>query len=453
MIAEALKDTSPDYRVGLPEESRLVYMWDPRVVDGIDEKLFPQFKNYDQRALVLAQDGDLVYIGAEGDNLERARSFVKDYLNPLGFGPNPEDIYSLGENANAPVSDLWLGDASKRKELGKHIYEKVGDKGVLSPYFYNEDFRRFAGDIGIDYSGPDNEEIISRISDKDRFVQFIDQEVGINVGPYEILTGDFETNLRRILNSGQMGDTLYGRGAKGATGLGHYPIDRENVSKMARKMRGEIGVTERVLVQPNYGEHRSPSIIYRVNGGVHQLGPLSSQILDGNNAHVGNLNPGMKLPGGLEGVIEERSRQIFEKARDLGFKGEGGLDWMITKGYGIIPAEINARPTGNTAPAFVQGRFNNNSDKPVYGASFNVVSPTYREFGQVAEALDDLLVTDKNATSGIMPMQTGDLHSKGKMVVVALGESAEESLRVGREGADRLGDKEVQKYLREESIN
>jgi len=233
--------------------------------------------------------------------------------------------------------------------------------------------------------------------------------------------------------------------------MGHYPINGKNIIEMAQQMQADLDTTKRVLIQPDYGKHRSPSVIYRVNGGVHQLSPLSSQILDSDRSHIGNLNPGMKLADNLESVIEEKSKRIFEAARNMGFKGEGGLDWMIPEEYGELPAEINARPTGNTAPAFVHNRFSSNCS--VYGSSFNVISPSIRTFDQVRVALDRLLISDKGATSGIMPIQTGDLHSRGKMVVVALGESAEESLRIARNGADRLGDNNVKQYLMEESIN
>lgn len=444
-----------NYRAGL-EGRALVFAHNPVNLDGVGAENREYLQKYDQRALAIASKGDAVLIEGTAADLENARALTR-YLNTLGYGPNPDHIYSIGDRSGQLIYADLLDHDHKATELGELVRRGIGDNAILSPYHYTPHFERMATNMGLGYLGPSgNHDVVKTIADKDTYLDFLQERLGINVGPYLVLTPDqdIELELRRILMDNKLGGSLYGKGAEGVSGFGHYKdINSGNVGELAPEIAANMDVMKRLVIQPVYDIQDTPSVIYRsTDQGIYRLSPLGNQLMGDEGDHQGNLVPPAGLKKGLESRIEQESDRIAIAVHELGFRGEFGVDSM-TDDYGpvgnILPGEINARTTGFTPLAVIHQQSTERFRTDMHALYFSTKTERHRKLEQVMEDLarPDLLITDPSRKTGVMPIFTGQMPYNGKVGLAVLASSREERAEISRSAARAMGDEKALAFL------
>ncbi len=444
-----------NYRAGL-QGRNLVFLHNPVNLEGVGSDLQRTYlQKYDQRALAVASQGDAVVIEGTPADLANARELTR-YLNTLGYGPDPNHIYSIGDRSGQLVYADLLDHEHLGTELGEQVRDGIGGNAILSPYHYTPHFQTLAERMNMGYLGPtDNHDVVKRLADKDTYLHFLQAMLGTNVGAYEVIRPgqNVETELRRILDEGHMGATLYGKGAEGVSGFGHYKdITEQNVGDVAREVTAELDVMHRFVVQPQYEIRDTPSVIYRImDSGVYKLSPVGNQLMGNDGDHQGNLVPPAGFPEGLESMVDDVSDRIAGAARDIGFRGELGVDSMTDPYENILPGEINARPTGFTPLAVIHQQSTERFGEPVHALYFSTKSGKPETLGSVMHRLDqaNVLITTQDQRSGVMPIFTGQMPYNGKVGMAVIARDRDERADLARDAATALGDMNALAFLTE----
>jgi len=443
-----------NYRAGLNDKS-LVFLHNPVNLEGVGPGEREYLKKYDQRALPIASEGDAVVIEGTSLDLDNARQLTR-YLNTLGYGPNPEHIYSIGNRKGELVYADLLDNEHLGVDLGNAVTSGIGRDAILSPYHYTPHFELLAQRMGIDYLGPsNNHDSVKTLADKDHFLKFLQDELGTNVGAYEVIHPgqNVEGELRRILDEGNMGATLYGKGAEGVSGFGHHKnINNININNISRKVAAQMDDMKRFVVQPQYDIRDTPSVIYRITDeGVYGLSPVGNQLMGNDGDHQGNMVPPAGFPEGLESIVEEVSDRIAGAAYKIGFRGELGIDSMTDPYQNILPGEINARPTGFTPLAVIHERSTTRFNNPVHALYFSTKSGNPENLDEVMYKLGNagVLITDPDQRSGVMPIFTGQMPYNGKVGMAVIAESRDKRGEIARDAASALGDMDALQFLTE----
>lgn len=444
-----------NYRAGLNGKS-LVFAHNPVNLEGVGEGNRDYLQKYDQRAIAIASQGDAVLIEGTQADLKNAKDLAT-YLNTFGYGPDPAHIYSIGDRSDQLIYSDLLDHDDQASDLGRLVRAGIGDNAILSPYHYTDHFEKLATNMGLDYLGPKgNHGVVKKIADKDTYLDFLQEELGINVGPYLVLTPDqdIELQLRTILMDNKMGGSLYGKGAEGVSGFGHYrDINSKNVGELAPQIAAEMDVMKRFVVQPVYDIQDTPSVIYRATDqGIYRLSPLGNQLMGDEGDHQGNLVPPAGLKKGLESRIEQESDRIARAVYELGFRGEFGVDSM-TDAYGpvgnILPGEINARTTGFTPLAVIHQRSTERFGSNVHALYFSTKTDKHRTLEHVRDDLSEarLLITNPDEEIGVMPIFTGQMPYNGKVGLAVLANSREQRAEIARNAARAMGDEKALAFL------
>lgn len=383
----------------------------------------PGFDRYPERALLLAQRGDLVCVGAPID-----QDYL-GYLAGLGIGPRAEDVV-VAEGAGALADRLRAAPGPLVQRL-----RGTGDEVVwIEPYAASDAAFALAAALRCESGAavrvrsglPE----ITTHADQKHLMRERAAALGIPVADGEVATlshaggrrrgdlGPVREAIERQL--GRTGRVIV-RGTSGASGSSTFVIGRGGDDTDGVLRRIALRTDNRCyLVEAMVEATTSPNLMLDIPPSGDPIGPaeVSDQRWGRTLVHDGNQSPSCAR---LLAPMEGWARMLASWLRREGYAGPVGFDFVEyrdrrTGGPAAFLAEVNPRVNGASYPLAVRRRL-------APRAAF--VSGTLRtsapRFADVRATLDPLLF-DPERGSGVVPYATGGL-AQGRCAVVALAGS------------------------------
>jgi Pre ATP-grasp domain len=394
----------------------------------------PAYQSYDQRALLMANQADIVCV------LGEVEATYANYLHELGIGPDPKNIVSvtptsdtvpqatltetllensealaqLAERVTAAVP-LWLEpfiagrcELELANRLGGMINRKitlVGAPAVAEQANRKDVQRRWAQELDVPV--PEGEIVVLELGDLGR------------IQSVEPLQMAIERQLRA-------GNRVLVRGCIGASGSATRIVAGNDVDSALAWAAGRTDDTV-YLVDKLYTVRASPSVLFFVEpegGRSIQFIGATDQILDESLRHIGNQSPSRAvLIGDMIGYAERLTAHLCRN----GYIGWIGFDFCeyIDQQTGrpkVFLAEVNPRITGASYPVRVATHWAASDRNLGVLLSANVRTPA-RSFKEVAERCSRHLLR-RDHRAGALPYNTGCL-AHGYCAVMVLDETLE----------------------------
>jgi hypothetical protein len=405
-------------------------------------------KRYDQRALLLAEHGDLVCV------LGTAEPAYVRYLEELGLGPGVEQVVAVDPGpggaggAAATLTQALLRDG---RALARLAARAGADRTVrLEPFMAGRDELALAGRLG-ELLGREVELLgepgaADRANRKDLQRQWA-QELGIPVADGETVPlepaadgtpGSTEPLRSAIARRLRAGERVLVRGCQGISGSATRIVagqqELASVLSWAASRREAAYLVDRL-----YPIGPSPNVLVFVapEGPVRLVG-ATDQVLDANLHHAGNRFPSSaRLVDEMIAHAEALGRHL----RGIGYSGWAGCDFCeypdpATGTPRLFFAELNARTNGASYPIVAASRLAAASrDRPMAFVS-GYAKTTASSFAELSGRLGDRLLRPGGGT-GILPYNTGCL-AHGYCSVLVLDETPEAVQRRWDEVAGEL---------------
>ncbi len=216
-------------------------------------------------------------------------------------------------------------------------------------------------------------------------------------------------------------------------------------------------IAQGVVVEEAWN-HQPWSVVYRITDAGPEFQQFSLQIMEGvapgawvslsqmrkGIAHWGNVvaTPGINLGLITPKLVQAtcvRLKPFLRLVHASGYRGVIGVDLMLTEDKKVFVLECNARPShSGFVGAVVSGVSQHWRGAPVVVAGGNVVLPARTNtYTRVKECLGSLLLTSSTPTTGCVVYHPTLPQQAGKVGIMAVGPTYDESLRVFRE-AERV---------------
>jgi Pre ATP-grasp domain len=382
----------------------------------------PGFDRYPERALLLAEPGDLVCVGAPVD------PDYLDFLGGLGLGPKAEDVV-------VAQGDGTL--AERLRAAPRALLQRVprgGDPVWLEPYASSDAVFVLAAalrcETGVAVRVRAGLPEITAHADQKHLMRERAQAMGIPVAEGEVALlahagGRRRGDLGPVRDAierqvGRTGRVIV-RGSSGASGSSTFLVGRGGDDTDGVLRRIALRTDNRwYLVESMVEATASPNLMLDIPADGAPLGPaeVSDQRWGQVLVHDGNQSPSCAR---LVAPMEGWARMLASWLQREGYVGPIGFDFVEhrdrrTGGPSAFLAEVNPRVNGASYPLAVRRRL-------APRAAF--VSGTVRTdagcFAQVRAALGTLLF-DPERRTGVVPYATGGLSAR-RCAVVALAAS------------------------------
>lgn len=406
-----------------------------RSLQGLGDSL-PGLDRYAERALLLAEEGDVVCVPRPVD------PGYLDFLAALGLGPRPEHIVvpnGNGSGSGRPLAERLLSDPGV---LSRAAHELRAREVMLEPYAATPDVMALAEVMERESGIPvrvDGSPRITRFADQKHHMRAKAQELGIPVAEGEVAELAFPGGRRRrdlepvraaverqLRHTGR----VIVRGASGASGSSTFVVGRggEDTSGVLRRIAARTD--NRVyLVEAMVEATVSPNVQIHVPA---DEGPLVTVGITDQRWSRGLTHAGNQLPSSARTVeaMDAWARTLATWMRGQGYSGLVGFDFVeyrdpLTGGVRAFLAEVNPRVNGGTYPLAVRARLNQaaaRSGRPQAPAFVSgTVDTRAPTFARVKAAIGHLLF-DPDRGTGVLPYATGCLEH-GKCAIVALAGS------------------------------
>jgi hypothetical protein len=391
--------------------------------------------NYDQRALVLLDKGDLIITRNQIDPA------YLDYLTSLGF--NLEDVKCYTSRASIQTYDSIFYEP----ELVDFLKDCQGFE--LSTYNLTEFEYDFAVQNKLILSG--NYKVAEKYGLKSYFRELC-QELGLPVvfGFEKLSDVDLIIDYIKKINSKnvliRLDEGVSGAGnflLNKAEFLGKTNTDKVQIIKKILNALPQRQVNSGVTVETWIDEVvSSPSIqLYIHSDGKIDLLSTHDQILEGAEKwFIGSKYPSSSLDFINESVVLE-AKKLGAYFYNQGFVGEFGLDLIITpETYYFV--EANIRTLGTTYPReFVKKIRGGNLE----GINYLAKDVEIKNFEKVTfEKIYDTLEQLKyniNSDSGILIYNTATIPIRGRFDIIIVGKSDLEINGLLREAQNLLSNK------------
>jgi hypothetical protein len=375
-------------------------------------------EHYDQRALLLAERGDLVCVLGTLDD-----TYVR-YLEELGLGPGAEHVVAVGTDPGPAASELSLTQLLLRDDraMARIAEHGVADRPVrLEPFTAGCDelelAQRLGGVLGREVDLLGEPVATERAGRKDLQRRWA-QELGIPLAEGETVVLDPASDgtpasvapLRSAITRRlRAGERVLVRGCVGASGSATRIVAGEE--QLASVLSWAAARPEATyLVDRLYPIGPSPNILVFVapEGPVRFVG-ATDQVLDANLHHAGNRFPSGAL---LVDEMIAHAEALGHHLRDRGYAGWTGCDFCeymdpATGEPRLFFAELNARINGASYPTVAAGRLAASSDRPMAFVS-GYVTTGARSFVELAGRLGSRLLRPGGGP-GTLPYNTGCL--------------------------------------------
>jgi hypothetical protein len=376
-------------------------------------------EHYDQRALLLAEPGDLVCVLGTAD-----AAYVR-YLEEVGLGPGPGHVVAVGAGpGGAAATGATLTQALLRDD---RALVRVGELGAadlpvrLEPFVAGPDEQGLAERLGsvlgreVDLLG---EPVATERAGRKDLQRRWAQELGIPVAEGETValepaadgTPASVAPLRAaIARRLRAGERVLVRGSGGASGSATRTVAGEE--ELASVLGWAASRQEATyLVDRLYPIGPSPNVLVFVapEGPVRFVG-VTDQILDANLHHAGNRFPSRAL---LVDEMIAHAEALGRHLRGTGYTGWAGCDFCeyldpSTGKPRLFFAELNARINGASYPVVAASRLAASGDRPMAFLSRYARTPA-RSFVDLAGRLGRHLLRPGGGP-GTLPYNTGSL--------------------------------------------
>ena len=383
----------------------------------------PNFDRYCERALLLAEPGDLVCVGEPVD------PEYLDFLGGLGLGPRADDVMVV--EGKGPLAERLLADP---RALVRRLAEASDPQVWIEPYASSDAVFALAaalrhergGSVRVRTGLPE----ITAHADQKHLMRERAESMGIPVAEGEVATLAHAGGRRRgdlgpvrAAIERQVGRTgrVIVRGSSGASGTSTFLVGRggDDVNGVLRRIALRSD-NRWYLVESRVEATASPNLMLDIPADGSPIGPaeVSDQRWGRALVYDGNQSPSCAR---LVAAMEGWARMLASWLRREGYIGPIGFDFVEhrdrrTGGPAAFLAEVNPRVNGSCYPLAIRRRL-------APGAAF--VSGNVRTgasgFSQVRSALGTLLF-DPERGSGVVPYATGGL-AGGRCALVALAGS------------------------------
>ncbi len=400
----------------------------------------PGVEHYAERALLLAERGDLVCVPDEVDPA------YLEYLGELGIGPAPGNLLVASRFGDSdPSAPLWLRLLESEEALAalSCSIQRRGS-GWLHPFIATQGQfdlaaalqRRSGVAVQVASGYPD----VVAHADRKHNVRARAIELGVPVARGEVVDLRSERDwrgrealLRRAIDR-HMPETgrVIVRGSAGAAGSATFSVQSPDgipalAQRLAASADNRIYLVESMVemtVSPNVQMH-----IGREMGAI-RCGGTTDQRWKRPLIHGGN-----SFPSSARRVADMLgwSRTLAEWLQRSGYSGVAGFDFVEYNDRTGKPqaflAEVNPRTNGATYPLRLRRRLNVAQREAGYPEVRAFASGTVESnagtFAELREMWDEQLFCAKRGT-GLVPYMPGLLRH-GKCGVVALAGSREEA--------------------------
>jgi hypothetical protein len=382
----------------------------------------PGFDRYPERALLLAEPGDLVCVGAPVD------PEYLGFLHALGLGPRAEDV--VVAEGEGPLAERLR--AAPRALLQR--LPRGGHPVWLEPYASSEPTfvlaaaLRSESGVAVRVRGGLPE--ITAHADQKHLMRERAEAMGIPVADGEVAMlahaggrrrgdlGSVRDAIERQL--GRTGRVIV-RGSLGASGSSTFLVGRggDDVNGVLRRIAQRTD-NRWYLVESMVEATASPNLMLDIPADKGPIGPaeVSDQRWGRALVHDGNQSPSCaRLVASMEGW----ARMLASWLRREGYVGPIGFDFVEhrdrrTGGPGAFLAEVNPRVNGSSYPLALRRRL-----APRAAFVSGTVQTGAGRFAEVRAALGTLLF-DPERGSGVVPYATGGL-TAGRCALAALAGS------------------------------
>ena len=334
---------------------------------GVTGRLKLKCLHLQTRVVGLANSGDFIVASADC-----SPAFIEYMLGVTGV----EKVLPLSYR----VSDdprQYLDARSVFKDLVHNSrWEAVRQsEPVLSPYMQSAAIFEAARTSGLQLSEREwkatvTDRMTERMNDKGIFYKEC-EELGLAV-PRHWVVGREEL-LAAVIELLKMGhNPLYIRQTRSGGGVGNLAVEKDNLRYLTTGFP-VTGLGTRLLSHHEFMEvlkhfvntsfwgefliaelldlQASPGTLFYADDVTVSVISHTYQILSSNRLFLGFMYPiEEELIRRHFGTVEEAVRILIEPWRQVGYRGYGNIDWMITKSGEVYLAERNARQTSVVAP-------------------------------------------------------------------------------------------------------
>jgi hypothetical protein len=387
------------------------------------ETAIPGFDRYPERALLLAEPGDLVCVGAP------VEPEYLDFLGGLGLGPRPEDVI---------VAD-GTGPLAERLRAAPHpLVERLREAGSegawIEPYAASDAAFALAAALRCEVGRPIRVRTglpeITAHADQKHLMRERALALGIPVAEGEVATlahaggrrrGDLGPVRDAIERQLRLTGRVIVRGSSGASGSSTFVVGRGGDDTDGVLRRIALRTDNRwYLVEAMVEATASPNLMLDIPSADGPIRPaeVSDQRWGRTLVHDGNQSPSCAR---LAAPMEGWARMLASWLRREGYAGPVGFDFVEyrdrrTGGPAAFLAEVNPRVNGASYPLAVRRRL-----APRAAFVSGTVRTGAQRFAEVTSTLGALLFSAERG-SGVVPYATGGL-GLGRCAVVALAGS------------------------------
>ena len=439
-------------------DTQRIYIHDYSDLDvaSFERQLGPVGNLRAERAVVMAQHGDLVLVAAPVDD-----TYLR-YLDRIGLGPGRDRVLTLARGELAGNTSVSLFEMLRRDQpCVARISERLDpERATRLSTFYGGPGTHLTQSflqetLGCEVEVDAGTSASAVLANEKAVLRSQADAMGVPVAPGEVVSwsrlGSAAAATRLMAAIERHGWTTGGvmiRGAWSGGGLDNLVLRDGVDARDLASWLGERGHLESYLVEALLSFDASPNVQLWIDddGGAAVL-ETTNQRLNGEFTHIGNAYP---HDSDLRRNIDDSSLRIAEWLSDRGYRGPLGIDFLETQAlHGDkrthVFVEVNGRVNGATYGIATWSRINQcraNLARPPIAAwtTTKKIATQCRDFSELADRLGDLIYTHDH-DAGAIPynvglLQTGGISFSILAATIADAEHLEDRL-VDRIKADR----------------
>jgi hypothetical protein len=233
-------------------------------------------------------------------------------------------------------------------------------------------------------------------------------------------------------------------------------LSSENECARALQRLADTGFWAEFVIAELIDLYASPGTLFYAGDERVKVISHTYQILDSKRSFLGFMYPiEDEMIRRHFGTIEASLQCLIEPWRELGYRGYGNIDWMVTKDGDVFLAERNARQTAVVAPLTIANRFSGlkATEAPIVAPTLSIFTRDVVDFERPVTFEEvhaglrkkNLLLQQGGRPDGVIitmpPSMRAGLNSVG---IMAVGENVSSAFETYSRTMRALGVKEVE---------
>lgn len=405
---------------------------------------------YSQRALILAQPGDIVIVGEGTDPA------YLGYLNDNGLGPDPEGVVTCSPDTSR--SELLCQAARTPSQLAQISAQlDPGREAQLSSYYggyQDAEFRRaLQSASGRDVATTAGSAAAVELANRKDLVRAAARRLGIPVAAGEVVpwpspdpSDVVPTLIKTAARYSADGNGVIVRGARSLAGLDNLKLHRGKAPQNLADWVAKRADQPAFLVESLLTFSASPNVQARIDDdGEYHVVAVTDQRLDASFAHFGNCFPHASCSETEHMVTSALT--LCDWLSKEGYRGPIGFDFLLCPrssepGRDHYLAEINGRTNCATYTTSAFERINQRrganglAELGCWVSNIDLRTPC-RSFGELQVRASDLLYQSTSSVGGVLPYFTG-LLPKSSVATLTVANTVTEALDLESQFAERI---------------